>query len=109
MLISASLEQNFWAAAVATTCYMLNRSPTSTLVDKTPMEAWSRKKPSLRHIHVFGLEAYAHVPKVSRSKLDNKAVKCIFIGYGIGVKGYKLWNHVTGKVVYNRSIIFHEL
>ncbi|GLJ54162.1 hypothetical protein SUGI_1160650 [Cryptomeria japonica] len=33
----------------------------------------------------------------------------IFIGYGVGVKAYKLWKLVTGKVVYSRSVIFHEL
>ncbi|MDF3691460.1 hypothetical protein P3S59_25890, partial [Enterobacter hormaechei] len=26
------------------------------------------------------------------SKLENKVVKCIFIGYSAGVKGYKLWD-----------------
>lgn len=109
MLSGAGLEQTFWAKVVATTCYLLNHSPTSILVDKTPMEAWSGKKPSLRHLRVFGVEAYAHVLDVNRSKLDNKVVKCIFIGYGVGVKGYKLWNPVTGKVSFSRSVIFHEM
>ena len=63
MLSGARLEQKFWAEAVATTYYLINRSPTSVLVDKTPMEVWSGHKPSLRHLRVFGCEAYAHVPK----------------------------------------------
>lgn len=87
MLRNAGLEQKFWAKAVATTCYLLNHSPTAALVDKTPMEAWSSKNPSLRYLRVFDCEAYAHVPDLRRSKLDNKAIKCIFIGYDIGVKG----------------------
>ena len=70
MLGSVGLEKKFWAEVVATMCHLLNRSPTRTLVEKTPMEAWSDKKPSLRHLRVFGCEAYSHVPKVSRSKLD---------------------------------------
>jgi len=73
------------------------------------LEAWSGKKPSLRHIRVFGYEAYAYVPNEKRSKLENKAIKCIFIGYGIGVKGYKLWNLDTEKVLYSRSVIFREV
>lgn len=109
MLSGVGLEQKFWAEAVATACYLINRSPIATLVEKTPMEAWSSKKPSLRHIRVFGCEAYAHVPSEKRSKLENKAVKCIFIGYGVGVKGYKLWDPVAEKVLYSRSVIFHEL
>lgn len=99
MLSNAGLEQKFWTDAVAIACYLLNHSPTLALVDKMPMEAWSGKKPSLRNLCVFGCEAYAHVPDVRRSKLGNKVVKCIFIGYDIGVKGYKLWNPLTEKGV----------
>ena len=73
------------------------------------MEVWSGKKPSVRHFHVFGCEAYAHVPKEKISKLENKAVKCIFIGYNVGVKGYKLWDPVACKVLYSINFIFREL
>jgi hypothetical protein len=92
MLSGAGLGQEFWAEAVSTTCYLVNRSPSSTLDDTTPHEVWSGKKPSLQHLRVFGCDAYVHVPKENRSKLDNKAEKCIFIGYKYGVKGYNLWN-----------------
>ena len=109
MLSGVGLEQRFWAEAVATAFYLVKKSPTSAVVGKTPMEVWSGKKPSIRHLHVFGCEAYAHVPKEKRSKLENKAVKCIFIGYSAGVKGYKLWDPVTSKVLYSRNVIFREL
>ena len=61
------------------------------------------------HLIVFGCEAFMHVLKEKRSKLDNKAEKCIFIGYKDGIKGYKLWNPVTRKVVYNRDVVFKEV
>ena len=109
MLSGVGLEQKFWAEVVITACYLINRSPTSALVEKTPMEVWSNKKPSLRHLRVFGCEAYAHVPSVKRSKLDNKVVMYIFIGYGVYVKGYKLWDPIAEKVLYSRSVIFCEL
>ena len=37
------------------------------------------KKPSIKHLKFFGCDAYVHVPKEKRRKLDNKAEKCIFI------------------------------
>jgi hypothetical protein len=90
MLSGADLGQEFSAEAVGTSCYLVNRSPSLELDDKTPHEVWSGKKPSLQHLRVFGCDAYAHVPKENRSKLDKKDEKCIFIGYKDGVKGYKL-------------------
>ena len=92
-----------------TACYLVNRSPSSALEDKTPQEVWTGKKPSLSHLRVFGCDAYVHVPKEKRTKLDSKSEKCIFIGYKDGLKGYKLWNPVTRKVVYSRDVVFREV
>ena len=73
MLSGAGLEKKFWVEAVMTTCYLINRSPSSTLGDKNPHEVWYGKKPSLRHLRFFSYEAYVHVPKEKRTKLDYKA------------------------------------
>ena len=101
MLSGVGLGQEFWAEAVDNACYLVNRSPSSMLEDKTPHEIWTGKKPSLSHLRVFGCDAYVHDPKEKRTKLDSKYEKCIFIGHKDGLKGYKLWNPVTRKVVYN--------
>lgn len=71
------------------------------MVDKTPHEVWSSKKPYVAHLRVFGCDAFLHVPKEKMSKLDNKVEKCIFIGYKDGLKGYRLWNPVTRKTMYS--------
>jgi hypothetical protein len=70
MLSDAELGQEFWIETVGTTCYLVNRSPSSVLDDKTPHEVWIGKKPSLEHLRVFGCDSYVHVPKENRSKLD---------------------------------------
>ena len=57
---------------------------------------------------MFGCEAYALIPKNRRSKLDPKSRKLIFIGYGDGVKGYRLWNPTVHKIIINRAVIFNE-
>jgi len=94
-ITGAFLKKKLYDEEIVTSCCLINKSPTSTLVNKTPMEVWMGKNPSLQHLHVFGCEAYEHVPKEKYSKLDNKVVKCIFIGYGAGVKGNKLWDPTT--------------
>eukprot|EP00253_Pinus_taeda_P002397 PITA_02397 len=80
MLSGAGLGREFWVEAAETTCYLVNRSPSSALEDKTPQEVWTGKKPSLSHLRVFECDAYVHVPKEKRTKLDSKSKKCIFIG-----------------------------
>ena len=75
MLSGARLGHEFWAEAVETSCYLVNRSPSLALEDKTPQEVWIRKKPSLSHLRVFGCDAYAHVPKEKQTKLDSKSEK----------------------------------
>ena len=49
-------------------------------------------------MHVFG-----HVAKDERQKLDSKAIKCIFLGYGTETKGYRLYDLKRAKVVYSRD------
>ena len=101
MLNGVGLGQELWVEAVEIVCYLVNISPSSALEDKTPQEVWTGKKPSLSHLRVFGCDAYVHVPKEKRTKLDNKSKKCIFIGYKDGLKGYNLWYPEIRKVVYN--------
>jgi hypothetical protein len=52
--------------------------------------------------------AFAHVPKETRTKLDAKGVKCIFIGYCEETKGYKLYNLINQYVIINCDVIFDE-
>ena len=84
-------------------------SPPSALVNMTPNEVWSGKKPSISHIKLFGCNAFVHVPKEKRSKLDKKELKCIFIGYKEGMKRYKIWDPSSRKTMYNRYVVFREV
>jgi hypothetical protein len=108
MLKTKSLGNEFWAEAVHTTIYTLNRCPTREILNLTPEEAWSGYKPSVAHMKVFGCTAYAHVPKEKRRKLDDKSVKCIFIGYSIETRSYRLFDPQAKKVIISRDVVFDE-
>jgi hypothetical protein len=81
MLNGVGLAEELWVKEVDVAKYLLNMSPSSVLFDMTLHELWSSKKPSVSHLKLFGCDSFVHVPKKKRSKLDKKAVKCIFIGY----------------------------
>ena len=108
MLNDASLSQDYWAKAVDTACYVMNKLSMSDLVDKTCYEAWASKSPSLAHLRVFGCDAFVHIPKEKRKKLKNKLEKCIFVRYKDGVRGYKLWEPSIKTVVSSKDAIFKE-
>ncbi|KAH9681147.1 hypothetical protein KPL71_026853 [Citrus sinensis] len=107
MLLSSNLSKYFWAEAVVTAAYLINRSPSSALEFKTPQEVWSGKPPDLSNLKVFGCPAYAHI---KQGKLEPRAVKGYFIGYPEGIKGYKIWS-INGKptrIFISRDVVFDE-
>ena len=108
MMQGKNLPKYFWAEAVHTAIYILNRSPTKALRSMTPYEAWHKRKPRVEHLKVFGCIAYAHIPKENRDKLDGKGEKCIFIGYSDESKGYRLYQPESKKLIISRDVIFDE-
>ncbi|MCO5548009.1 hypothetical protein L7F22_001465 [Adiantum nelumboides] len=108
MLKAKSLPHKLWMEAVACAAHVLNRCPTRALKTITPYESWYDRKPSVSYLHVFGCLAYAHIPQQLRGKLDDKAVKCIFVWYSSGSKGYRLYNPATNKIFESRDVIFAE-
>ena len=55
------------------------------------MEKFTGRKPDMSHLKVFGCIAYVHIQDELRSKLDPKAEKCIFLGYSLEQKRYKVF------------------
>jgi len=108
MIAERNLPKSFWAEAVYTAAYIYNRSPMASLQRMTPEEAYSGKKPFVRHLRVFGCICYVHVPDEKRRKLDDKAVKCIFVGYSTEKKGFKCWDPDCKKLLVSRNVVFNE-
>ena len=77
-----------------TAVYLLNRIP-SKAVSKTPFELWIGRKPSLRHLHVWGCLTKARVYNPHEMKLDSQTISGYFIGYLKKSKGYRFYcpNH----------------
>ena len=108
MLAESDLPQYIWAEALSTAVYLRNRSPTRAVKDKTPFEALFGRKPNVEHIGVFGCVGYSLVPKDERRKLDVVAKRCVLVGYGSEVKGYRLFDPERQKVRYSRDVRFNE-
>ena len=107
MLNDVGLDKKYWGEAMYTATYLQNRIP-SRSIPRTPFELWWGRKPDLKHLRVYGSEAYVHVPNVKRGKLDSKARKLVFVGYAIEQKAYRFVDLETGKITISRDARFIE-
>ncbi|KAJ4720195.1 Retrovirus-related Pol polyprotein from transposon TNT 1-94 [Melia azedarach] len=105
MLSNAELTRRFWAEAVSTACYLINRGPHTGINLKTPFEVWSDKPADYSNLRAFGCTVYYHV---NEGKLEPRAKKGVFVGYGDGVKGYRIWSPSEKRVILSRNVVFDE-
>ncbi|KAH9658262.1 Integrase catalytic domain-containing protein [Citrus sinensis] len=106
MLINSKLPRCFWAEAVSTTCYLVNRSPSAAIDFKTPKEIWFGRLPKFENLRIFGCPAYVHI---NQGELNAKALKGFFVGYPDGVKGYRVWCGEQRKCIISKDVVFHEV
>ena len=89
-MLQMNVFKLFWADAVLTATYLLNRMPSRILKGMSPFEMFfPGKNPFLVHPKVFGCVSFVHNHSPNRDKLNPRAYKCIFLGYSHTRKGYR--------------------
>ncbi|CAI5735070.1 unnamed protein product [Hyaloperonospora brassicae] len=91
-----------------TAIYIKNRLPSPKIPHKTPFEIVCGSKPSVKHMRIFGCQAYILTPKEKRLKWDPKARVGIFMGYEEVSKAYRVFDIEAGQVVISRDANFDE-
>lgn len=107
MLFDAKLSKKYWAEAISTAAYLINRTPTRADKGKTPEEVWTGKTPNLKYLRIFGCKAMVHVSKQKRQKWDAKSQELIFVGFCDDTKDFRFLNK-NGKVTIARDATFLE-
>jgi hypothetical protein len=108
MLHDQSLPLYLWAEACGTAVYLQNMSPHRILGKMTPEEAFTRRRPDVEHIRIFGCSTFSHVPSERRTKPDPTAQQGILVGYSEVSKAYQICILPLRKVVVRRDVIFEE-
>ena len=108
MLSDVKLPKFFCAEAIRTTVDLINLSPSTPLDGDVPKRVWTGKDVFCKYLRVFGCRLYVHIPKDERSKLDDKAKECIFLGYGHEEFGYRLWDLVARKLIRSRDMFLED-
>jgi hypothetical protein len=99
MLKITGMAKSFWEEVVKTTCYVINRSPSTTIDLKTLMEMWIRNPVDYSSLLVFGCPMYVMYKFQERLKVDPKSRNCILLAYADHVKDYLLWDPTVRKVI----------
>ncbi|GJU24238.1 retrotransposon protein, putative, ty1-copia subclass [Tanacetum coccineum] len=105
MMNLTTLPLFFWDYALESATRILKMVPTKK-VDKTPYELWYGKVPNLSYLKVWGCEAL--VKRDTPDKLQQRSVKCIFIGYPKETMGYYFYFPLENKIVVARYAEFFE-
>lgn len=108
MMHSKNVPTRFWAEGMKTATYVINRLPQRRLNFESPYEKMFNIQPNVSHLRVFDCVCYVFVPDCLRSKMEKKAVRCIFTGYDSERKGWRCIEPSTGKCHVSRNVVFDE-
>ena len=111
MLELAHAPMELWGEAALTSIHVRNLVGVKDGQQKTANQLYhpdSTMKESIKHLRVWGCDAWVHIPEGMRTKLDSRARKCIFIGYDGSGHGYRFYDVDRGMVVRSRDAEFEE-
>ncbi|GJV64365.1 retrovirus-related pol polyprotein from transposon TNT 1-94 [Tanacetum coccineum] len=109
MLSASKLPLFFWAEAIATACYTQNRSIIIPTHEKMTYHIINDKKPSIKHLYIFGCTCYLTRYGEHLDKMKEKGDPCILVGYSSQSKGYRVYNKRTRLIVESIHLRFDEI
>ncbi|GJT50875.1 ribonuclease H-like domain-containing protein [Tanacetum coccineum] len=102
------LPNTFWAEAVSTACYVLNRVLVTKPHNKTPYELLTGKTPIISYIRPFGCHVTILNTIDHLGKFAGKSDEGFLVGYSLQSKAFRVYNLVTKRVEENLHIKFLE-
>ncbi|GJR19530.1 putative ribonuclease H-like domain-containing protein [Tanacetum coccineum] len=108
MLADSFLPNTFWAEAVSTACYVLNRVLVTKPQNKTPYELITGKLPIISYIRPFGCHVTILNTIDHLGKFEEKADEGFLVGYSLSSKAFRVYNLATKRVEENLHIKFLE-
>lgn len=108
MSAACKLPRFLQTEVINTANHLVNISPTRANHGITPEQRFTKTKPGVDNLKIFGVIAYLHIPRESRSKLDSKTLRCLFVGYDEHSKAYRVFDPVKRKLYISRDVVIDE-
>jgi hypothetical protein len=108
MLDEYKTPNRFWAEAINTVCYSINRLYLHRILKKKSYELLTVKKPNVSYFRVFGSKCFILVKRGRKSKFAPKVVEGFLLGYDSNTRAYRVFNKSTGLVEVSCDIVFDD-
>jgi len=108
MIHGNNVSPRFWAEAVNTACYIVNRVYVRPGTSTTPYEIWKGRSPNLCYFHTFGCVCYVLNDKDHLGKFDARSDEGIFLGYATNSIAYKVYNKRLKRVEELVNVVFDD-
>ncbi|GJW09641.1 zinc finger, CCHC-type containing protein [Tanacetum coccineum] len=80
----------------------------------TPYELWTKRKPNLNYLRVWGCRAVVRLPDPKLKTLGERGIECIFVGYAEHSKAFRFYviepnnSVLINSIIESRDAIFDE-
>nr|GEY87357.1 ribonuclease H-like domain-containing protein [Tanacetum cinerariifolium] len=108
MLVDSKLPTTFWAEAVNTACYVLNKALVTKPRNKTPYELIRGRPPLIDFMKPFGCPVTILNNMDNLGKYEGKANEGYFVRYSMVSKAMRVFNKRTRIVEETLNIRFQE-
>ena len=106
LLYHANMPLHFWDDAFSTTYYLINRTPTVTLKNKSPYEVLFKCNPNYKFLRIFGCACWPNLRPYNANKFQPRSSQCIFLGYSPRHKRVQMSQPCYGQVIYFKGCNF---
>ena len=113
-MFTTNVPKYFLGETVLTASYLINRMPTRVLQYQTPIKVLKNCcYPNIRLVSshppkIFGCSIFVNTNAQNKTKLDPRALKCLFLGYSLTQKGYKCYSPITKRFYVSMDVTFLE-
>lgn len=108
MLVQFGVPSRFWHFAYNTAVYLINRMPSRTLSNISPLDHTFSHKQDYSFLRVFGCFCYPHLRPYNNHKMDFHSIPCVFLGYSTSHHGYQCLDPTTDRIYISRHVRFNE-
>jgi hypothetical protein len=108
MLDEHRTPRYFWADAINTACYILNRIFLHSILNLTPFKLCFGCKLSVSHLRPFGYKCFV-LKCGNLDKFESHSSDGILFGYTTHGRSYRVFNLETNTIVESCDVTFNEI